>query len=178
MRFVFCAVAVLAAGGCDYDYVTVDVIGAYVGPGKAPAAGEVEGDPWDGTADPVPAEVFDLLLDLSDSLDVVTPDDAGEVIAEYVNALIDSTSPPDPMGTVELSNGGDYSQPVEVKYTDGDVFFTDWEVAASFSDVDVMDDVRLRVDLMDKDLLENDSIGTAVVTKEQYPRGARRGDRR
>jgi hypothetical protein len=152
------SLACLSLPDRDVERVDVAVTGAYIGPGLAPLPGEDTTKSWDGFD--IPAEVFTALAMLA-AEGVPLPSQVGEVLAQFNDYL----SAPDPTGWGELNVGEGYGWAKEFDPEDRNAFSIDFEDLETWENVPLTDDTRLRIHMADRDWIEDDSIGIAVLNK-------------
>lgn len=128
--------------------VRIAIVGAVIGPSK------IDRRPWDGSAD-----VQAGIKSVASALGRANPYAAAtSVLATLANK---GTQPPDVMGYAELYQRGARSgTELPMLYRDS---YTPMWPDAEFRGVDLDRDVRIRVALIDKDIVENDPIGVAEI---------------
>ena len=143
---------------CIPQAVNIKIIDAIIAPGKA------DGTAWDGFGD-VPAEVTAQVAAL------VSAGSVDKLIDYLVSGAVESLEKPDPLGTAWLDKGEGFGSAVELADEANnveDTFTPTWPGGgAGWSGVPFADQVKIQVQLVDEDLVNNDSIGTAMINYDQ-----------
>jgi hypothetical protein len=150
-----------AAGGAPgYTgrFATVLIEDALIGPGKVDRA------PWD-EGNPIPPQVF---TDLNTALLGANPfGSAVAVVGEkLLTDALDATEKPDVYGTMRLDGFGKIGTEYWLATIDQqtkDSFTPAFPGPVGFQQVPIDADVRLRIHLLDADLVNDDEIGIAVI---------------
>jgi len=132
--------------------VTVKIIDAVIAPGKK------DGTDWDdlGTVDPAVAQAVSEAL--------VGPTPLADVLAALANPALAAVDKPDPYGSAQLTVYGMTTEQVPLETRDGAIpntFMPTWPRAWHYQNLPIDTDVRIGIDLWDKDLVDDDSIGHA-----------------
>jgi hypothetical protein len=132
--------------------VTIKIENAVIGPS------DVGGEEWDSNS-PVPDFVTKGLLQL---LGLPGPASAvaSKVIGWLQKEVGSAVSRPDPAGTAEFVSGA--THPPLTLEENSDEFIPTWGV--SWSQVPLNSDLKVRIELRDIDVLNDDNIGIAFVT--------------
>jgi len=141
----------------DSSYIgrlaTVQVTEAIIGPGKS------GGTQWDGVG-----QVSPILLSSLDRA-LVGPDPVGDVLTALSRHSA-SLGKPDPYGTVQLTAFGIVTDRVPLATVEDaipDTFVPSWPYRWRYTNVPIDSDVRITVDLLDRDLMSDDAIGVAEI---------------
>jgi hypothetical protein len=131
--------------------VHVSILGALIGPSKA------DGRPWDGPGHVDPESMSKVISALAKT-------NAYAAATTVVLGLsMDALSKPDPYGYAELLAPNPVAR-VDLPLMYKDTFTPGWS-SAEFSDVALRKGARIRVTLVDKDLSNDDLIGTVELTR-------------
>lgn len=139
------------------DRVNVAIIDATVAPATA------DGKAWDGVGT-VPVAVIEGVASALAEAPVrgraEVAAKTGAVVAQLAAALASGLAAPDPKGLAELSVGG--QPPRRMKLAEqADTFRPTW-MGVAFNEVPLVEDIRVRVQLVDDDdVSSDDPIGTA-----------------
>lgn len=146
-------------GICLPRKVNIYVDSVVIGPGK------MDGNQWDSTGfsfAPVPSSV---ITGLSTALGVPGAGSILEFMAQ--NADVKSLEKPDPYGAAYLGLNGKYDDELGLGFAaEQDTFFVTLGVGFGWEDVDLEDEPRVKIMLLDEDLMNDDSIGSPVVTSD------------
>jgi hypothetical protein len=141
-------------GGYTGRLVTIQIKDAIVAPGKA------DGSNWDGLGKVDSSVVQAVAAALLES------DPAAKVVAALANPVLGNVDKPDPYGTAQLTAYGMTFAP-DVRVTRDsairDTFTPIFPSTFAYKNVPIDTDVRISVDLWDKDLLDDDPIGDAEI---------------
>jgi hypothetical protein len=141
-------------GGYTGRLVTIQIKDAIIAPGKA------DGSNWDGIGKVDSSVVQAVAAALLES------DPAAKVVAALANPVLSNVDEPDPYGTAQLTAFGMTLAP-DVRVTREsaipDTFTPIWPSTFEYKNVPIDTDVRISVDLWDKDLLDDDPIGDAEI---------------
>jgi hypothetical protein len=133
--------------------VTVELDGAYIAPGKA------DGTQWDvgGSVDPA------IARDIATALGATNP--VAALASVFAGPAVEALEKPDPFGTAMMTITGvpgTFLQPLSSEASPmKDTFAPQWPGPPTWTGVPIDSDIRLRVDLWDADVFDNDSIGVA-----------------
>lgn len=149
--------------GCAH-LVDISVTGAAIAPSMANQAA------WDGP-DSLPPGAGGLLQRMTSAVD---PDGT---FARAAGEAAVTKAKPDPFGTVTLVSTGERNgEQSMLTLATEDTLAPDWTAApATFSNVTLNTDVRLRVALIDKDMVTDDPIGTVEVANADLQKALRAG---
>lgn len=138
--------------GCAH-LVDVSVVGATIAPTMANQA------PWDGPDNVAPG-ALDLFTKLANKVD------ASGQLATAATGIAAAAAAPDPQGTVTLVTQDERNGEQQMlTLAHEDTTTPDWTAApATFSNVTLNHDVRLRIALVDKDYVTDDPIGTVELS--------------
>jgi hypothetical protein len=134
--------------------VTIQIKDAIIAPGKA------DGSNWDGFGKVDSSVVQAVAAALLES------DPAAKVVAALASPVLSNIDKPDPYGTAQLTAYGMTVAPAARVTRDGaipDTFTPIWPSTFEYKNVPIDTDVRISVDLWDKDLLDDDPIGDAEI---------------
>jgi hypothetical protein len=141
--------------------VTVQLEGAVIGPGKADGTN----DPWDYDAADVSPEVWKALATA-----LGAPAPVAAVASLYAGPLFSALAKPEPFGNVTILGPGVADGPYDLigpeEFTQ-DTFTPAFVHPRAWEGVPLDEDVRLRVQLWDKDLVNDDVIGVATINVAQ-----------
>jgi hypothetical protein len=135
--------------------VTVELQSALIGPGK------LDHTSWDGNGEMVSTEIWS---NLASALAGASPYTAAAGL--LVNPVLAGTRAPDAMGTARLDIGQSVGQPLilaDASSNIEDSYSPSWATPALWGNVPLDQNVRIKVDLTDEDLLNHDSIGVAEI---------------
>lgn len=143
------------------DSVTIEMLGALIGPGKS------DGTEWDGPGK-IPDDVVTGLATALGSPEIAP------ILNFAQGAAYQALSKPDPYGIAQLNwdgSGFDPAQTISLATVDNnrqDTFTPDWPMDASgalpgWATVPFTPDLQIRVDLDDEDLTAPDHIGTVTI---------------
>jgi len=132
------------------NFATVELHGATISLTK------VDGSPWDIGPAPSPADVKDLAKALA-LIDPVAP-----VLAILARPTAQALGKPDPFGTAKLVVSGTDSTSFKLKKIQ-DSYTPAWE-GVRWEHVSLDGNTRIQVTLADKDLVNDDPIGTFELT--------------
>lgn len=131
--------------------VTVSIVGALIGPGKA------DGRTWDGPGH-IDANAMGSVVG------ALAKANAYMAAAAVVGALsMDAFSKPDPYGYADLLAPNQIAR-VALPLTYKDTFTPSWP-GAELRNVPLRDGVRIRITLIDKDLSNDDPMGTVELNR-------------
>lgn len=149
--------------GCAH-LVDISVTGAAIAPTMANQAA------WDGP-DSMPAGAGGLLQRMAAAVD---PDGS---LTRAAGEAASAKAKPDPFGTVTLVSTGERNgEQSMLTLATEDTLAPDWTAApATFTNVTLDSDVRLRVALIDKDVVTDDPIGTVEVPNSELLKAMRAG---
>jgi len=137
--------------------VTVEVSGAVIGPGK------FNHTSWDASGGTIPDQVW---TDLSTALVALDPFVA--ILPLLADPVLAGTMAPDPYGTVRLDVGATVGTvyPPAGPDTNMEDTYTPTFQSIIWTGVPLDQDVRIRVDLTDEDILNADTIGVAEINSD------------
>jgi hypothetical protein len=138
---------------------TVELQTAVIGPGK------FNHDTWDAGGGEVPTEVWSQL---GTALAGTNPYVA--VAALLVNPVLAGTQAPDPYGTARLDVGPTIGTTINLATPDNNMentYTPTWAPSTIWTGVPLDKDVRIKVDLTDEDLVDDDAIGVAEINTSQ-----------
>jgi hypothetical protein len=141
------------------NFVTVELQSALVGPGK------VTRELWDADGSEVPTETWSQL---ATALAGANPYVAASAL--LVNPVLAGTKAPDPYGTARLDIGqgiGLTYQLADRSSNMEDTYRPAWPNPIVWFNVPLDQSLRLKVEVTDEDLVNDDSIGIAEITKAQ-----------
>ncbi|MDX9723358.1 MAG: hypothetical protein RBU37_21600 [Myxococcota bacterium] len=136
--------------------IALDLVGAVVGPGKSDGTG------WDSGE--VPEEAWSALAQ-------ATTGDPAEIVSRVLQAVSSSTigalSKPDVKGTANVNIDGWYDPGNELTLDAiEDNFQPVWTSGNAYINLSLKTSLRLRVTLVDEDVLNHDPIGTVELTAQ------------
>jgi hypothetical protein len=134
--------------------VTVEIVDAVIAPGKH------DGTDWDGlgSVDPSVSQAITVAL--------VGPNPLADVLSALTNPALAAVDKPDPYGSAQLTVYGMITDWVALATSDDAVpntFTPIWPYDWHYQNIPIDTDVRIRIDLWDKDLIDDDPIGSVVV---------------
>jgi hypothetical protein len=139
-------------------FVTVQVIGALIGPGT------YSHEPWDADGTQISTETWQKL---AAALSSTNPYLAASALV--VNPVLAGTKAPDPFGTARLDIGQGIGTTYELANNSNnpeDTYLPVWPGLAVWQHVPIEESLRLQVKIEDEDLINHDGIGVAEITKQ------------
>lgn len=134
-------------------YVNIEIISALLGPSKS------DGTPWDGTGN-VPSSVTDGL-----ALALKVPG-MGDILNFMASSAVQALSKPDPLGTAQIDMGGGFGNVITLANLNNnteDTFEPTWPGQPGWLSVSFSMALKVRVDVKDEDLLNDDDVGVATI---------------
>jgi hypothetical protein len=141
-------------GGYTGRLVTVQIKDAIIAPGMS------DGSDWDGIGNVDPSVLRGVASALLES------DPAAAVAVALTNPALDNVDKPDPYGSAQPTVYGVTYAPDALATRDQalpDTFQPIWPSTWLYKNIPIDTDVRIAVDLWDKDLVEDDTIGSAEI---------------
>jgi len=146
-------------GQCVPDSVTIVVLDAVIGPGKA------DGGLWDGWGN-VPVDVAAELAA------VVDAGITSQILNFVTSVAMQTLEKPDPNGYIQLNEGWGYGEKVwlasDTTNTE-DTFTPVWpDGGKGWGDVPFTEEVKVKIALFDEDVANDDDIGVAVMNYDDF----------
>lgn len=150
----------------------VQITGAMVAPSMT------NGDQWDGSGTIDPAEKQKFLDALGKVPTYGAYLELAAIVADAVNA---GTAAPDPYGYAELAQSGTYQSDLrfsffaDVNSNLEDTYVPNFPLPNGWTDLKIDEGTRVRVTLLDEDLVNDDPIGVAEISSSELLAAASEG---
>jgi hypothetical protein len=145
-----------SGGGSGQQYVAIEVLQSLIGPAKT------DGTEWDGLGDQVTSDVISGLTTALGFPGV------SSLVAYFATPAVQALSKPDPFGyiSLDIGNGSFGFQIMLADYNTNmeDTFQPSWLGTRGWSMVPLKSNLRVRVLLLDEDLVNDDAIGEATIS--------------
>lgn len=143
-------------------FVSVEVRGALIGPGK------VDGAAWDGLGR------LDATAQAGLGRALAAVDPYAAVVSFFANPALAALERPEPVGRVRATVNGVTVQELELPLAQRDTLTPVWN-GTGLVRVPLVPDTRLELELYDKDLVNDDAMGAATITASDLATALRVG---